>query len=423
MRLALSHPQILQILQITMYVLFLLFSVQAMEHAQDLTIPQILKGQVHSTGDLSSANILPQFSAAYVPATDWIDHAEDLSKMSQLEEVQVKGTATQQDDYQIVPDMVQNKNIEASINNDQTANPEQQKRMSIGIARSGSDWRTRRQIVRNLLLADFNLLTLQQKAKKLTSAPLEHLPVSFDDNIVLTKYVSRGGSGIVYEAHLKEEPGTPLIFKIFHQGDEEDDAFQEAVVLNQLERLVYYIKDPWILLFNKIEGDDLCEVIRKNNNQEMYKEEYSKLSRDFYDKTGYIHGDIRPQNVIVNKETGQLQLIDFGRSFDPLQQEKLTLEQAFKIDEEYAMQEYNFSILHLKMIEAYNNPIRNNDTFKVIESYIDSLSNHRWRRHESIAEIEKYAQYLTQIDKMDESFKYYKTLKDHYKVPARQRLM
>lgn len=394
-----------------------------MEYAHDLAFPQIFKGQAIQSGGLRLAKILPQ---TYVPNTGRKDDAEDVSQILQLEEEHASGVSTEQDDYQIVPDMVQDKPIEGSISDNQAANPEQQKKRintEKRVAKSVNDWRSRRKIVRNLFLADFNLLTLEQKAKRLISAPLEELPVSFDEDIILTKYVSRGGSGIVYEAHLKQEPDTPLMFKIFHQPDE-DDAFQEAVVLNQLERLVYYVRDPWILLFNKIEGKDLWEVIRDNNNQEMYKEEYSRLSRDFYDKTGYIHGDIRPQNVIVDKETGQLQLIDFGRSFDPLQQNKKTLEQALKIDQEYAMLEYNFSILHLKMVEAYKNPVRNDDTFRVIESCIDSLINHKWRSHESIGEIERYAQFLVQIDKMDEkSFKYYKTLKDHYRVLDRHRSM
>ena len=79
--------------------------------------------------------------------------------------------------------------------------------------------------------------------------------------------------------------------------------------------------------------------------------EYITLSKNFYDLHGVIHGDIRPDNVIVDS-AHQLHLIDFGRSFVPSRDVDFLL----KNDLEYSIREYWLDMMIGRANYAMENP-------------------------------------------------------------------
>lgn len=131
-------------------------------------------------------------------------------------------------------------------------------------------------------------------------------------------------------------------------------------------------------------------------------EKYRNLSREFYEKTGWIHNDIRPSNVIVGDKTKQLYLIDFGWSFKPNRKD---LEAALSYDEEYALREYKHTLLYIKMRNAYRSNLEDASSIQDIEAFIDSLFHHKERLEEVELSVKRYYRHLYKLKRLD-LFKY-----------------
>lgn len=222
--------------------------------------------------------------------------------------------------------------------------------------------------------------------------------------LVLTSLLGSGRYGTAYGAYLKNSVDkTPLVMKIYHLK-EVQDLRREKIVLEKLSRLVLYDENLWMLVYKQIPGNDLWSLMTKNENIEMYKDEYMELSKNFYKETGYIHGDIRPPNVIVDSETGKLRLIDFGKSFKPESEEDAV--KALAADEEYAMKEYQHCDLLIKMKEVYSNNKADDASLEIIEDFINWLTLYSARSGEVRPQVKEYFRYLSSIGKLDR-FPYY----------------
>ncbi|MCL9783165.1 phosphotransferase [Vibrio sp. S4M6] len=65
------------------------------------------------------------------------------------------------------------------------------------------------------------------------------------------------------------------------------------------------------LVINYIEGSPLSELIKNNAPNPVTRQQLERLLLALH-QTGYVHGDIKPSNIIFNPNNGQLSLIDFG---------------------------------------------------------------------------------------------------------------
>jgi len=259
-------------------------------------------------------------------------------------------------------------------------------------------------------------LILQGKIKWLLGEEDVVFPVNLgfgDRELVINNYLGSGRYGTAFNVYLKNSVDKkPLVMKIYHLHSIMD-LRREKFMLEKLGRLEFYDESLWMLIYRKIPGKDLSEVLADNGNQEMYREEYMKLSKKFYEKTGYIHGDIRPPNVIVDDNTSKLHLIDFGRSQRP-HTPKDALE-ALKYEEKYAQNEYDHILFHGRMTKAYIDRNASDTSLKDIESYIDSLLSYEQRSDEVQPAVKKYYQHLYSLGKLDR-FRYnnYLNGKDMY---------
>jgi tRNA A-37 threonylcarbamoyl transferase component Bud32/uncharacterized protein YggL (DUF469 family) len=259
----------------------------------------------------------------------------------------------------------------------------------------------------NDAIINFQNLVLKEKINQLLNADQIQFPLQLgfgDRGFVLNSYLGSGRYGTAFGAYLKKSVRkSPLVVKIYKNNNLED-LRSERAVLELLKRLVYCDENLSLLVFQQIPGKDLAQLIHENSGREMYKLSYSKLARKFFKKTGYIHGDVRPPNVIVDRKTGKLRLIDFGRSFKPDSKEEA--ERELKLDEKYAMLEYKHSVLYSKMKTAYDSRSTKDEDLKHIEEFIESLVVHSGRSHEVGPEVVKYYRYLNSIGRLDR-FRYY----------------
>lgn len=86
--------------------------------------------------------------------------------------------------------------------------------------------------------------------------------------------------------------------------------------------------------------------INEKRFQKFMKEQYDGLFLDFYKKYGFHHGDIRPQNCIID-ENGDFQLIDFGNAY-PASTDKEELISQLHKEYDHSQKEYKLDIAWAK---------------------------------------------------------------------------
>jgi hypothetical protein len=195
-------------------------------------------------------------------------------------------------------------------------------------------------------------------------------------NCIITKELGRGGYGSAFSAYMKGVPQDHLVIKVLfpEKTDSRESFFNEIVALSQLKRLVVYDASQFVICQKKINGTPLDVVLSsciRGSEQEKYlSAKYVNLARLFYDKYGMIHGDVRPENVIVD-ENQNLELIDFGMTKSATLFGPNALAYLEK-DILKSSNEYDLFFSRLQAQRALNNPKEKHSKQRILE-YIFSL--------------------------------------------------
>ena len=218
--------------------------------------------------------------------------------------------------------------------------------------------------------------------KNLGPKGVADLPVKLKINaksITLTKDLGSGAFGRVYEASI-DRSRTPVVVKIAHSGiKNEDDIFKREVeVLQQLRRLQVADFENKIIVQTKIKGITLENYLKTSDRIETFLDpdskifiNYKNLHNQFYKETNYkfIHGDIRPANVIVGND-GSLTLIDFGLS-KKASSDIFNAQKQLDADHLKAMDELKLSFLNARLSLFKKQP--NSDIKTVVETWVDYI--------------------------------------------------
>lgn len=134
-----------------------------------------------------------------------------------------------------------------------------------------------------------------------------------------------GRDGAAYKATVKD--GDDVVVKIVKDQLAEEDSFEKEIDgLKITKRLVHVDTENRILIFKLIPGITfakyLAELAKKYNSesgvsdsefQELVQKvrDYFSVMKQFSEKYGLIHGDVRPLNTIITPD-GTMELIDLG---------------------------------------------------------------------------------------------------------------
>ena len=175
----------------------------------------------------------------------------------------------------------------------------------------------------------------------------------------LNGYLTEGAEGIIYEAARFSRPDRPLIVKSMIRSEKAETAFKnERDALTSMHRLVMADPEKLVIVEPKIEGVGLDKLLTKDTPPEVqsnFWNQYFKLPETFYEKWGLIHGDIRPANVIVDKN-GKMHLIDFGRT-KKAPADQVDLKRLLWKDQSLARYEWEFFNIETKAFWALKNPL------------------------------------------------------------------
>lgn len=151
---------------------------------------------------------------------------------------------------------------------------------------------------------------------------LEELQAQFD----IIREIGRGGSGVVYEAREKTTGRTVALKTLYTAGPQDGDLLnrfrRETDVLSQLRHrhLVALYSSGEIhglcyLVMEYIEGPSLEELMKKRLKDESFlihvlTQALSGLAQAH--SQGVIHRDLKPGNIMVERETERTVVMDFG---------------------------------------------------------------------------------------------------------------
>ena len=146
-------------------------------------------------------------------------------------------------------------------------------------------------------------------------------------NYELEEEIGRGGMGIVYRARdrrLKRDVAVKLLPpELAYRSDIRSRFLREAETAAQLghpnivpifsvgedEKVVYFI-------MAYVQGDNLAKIL--HDHGPMDPEEARRIIRDVADALAYaharkvVHRDIKPDNILIDSETGRVMVTDFG---------------------------------------------------------------------------------------------------------------
>ena len=146
-------------------------------------------------------------------------------------------------------------------------------------------------------------------------------------NYELEEEIGRGGMGIVYRARdrrLKRDVAVKLLPpELAYRSDIRSRFLREAETAAQLghpnivpifsvgedEKVVYFI-------MAYVQGDNLAKIL--HNHGPLDPEEARRIIRDVADALAYaharkvVHRDIKPDNILIDSETGRVMVTDFG---------------------------------------------------------------------------------------------------------------
>jgi serine/threonine protein kinase len=216
---------------------------------------------------------------------------------------------------------------------------------------------------------------------------------------VLMKELGKGAFGRAFEA-LQKGASKPVVIKVAHSRIPHagDYMRREADVLQELGRTYEYDPKTQILVQEKIEGITLVEFLQTDGWQKTWdsfnlENQYFDLPMKFYRSTNgkYIHGDIRPANVIL-QPNGELTLIDFDLSYFAYPPQSRELQQQLFNDLQKAENELELDFAGISWKKSFGT----NDLFKIQKkwmNYIHALER-SGRKESASDESLKLAQWL-----------------------------
>ena len=136
------------------------------------------------------------------------------------------------------------------------------------------------------------------------------------------KYIASGSYGVVYLS-TAADGSKAIIKKIFLQTKQiKEEALNEARILHNLiglnispEFYAFAIEDKFsILIMEWIDARSLTEVFKDITDKDERKKILHSVDNtlDILHNVGYVHYDIKPDNIMVEKGTNRILLIDFG---------------------------------------------------------------------------------------------------------------
>jgi serine/threonine protein kinase len=133
---------------------------------------------------------------------------------------------------------------------------------------------------------------------------------------------------------------------------------REVQVLKSLGRLVALDSQELIIVYQKIQGDFLKDILyheRREYVLKRYEDHYTELVRDFYYSTGLFHGSLKAEDVVIEQETGRFHFINFENSYSPsfdhYNQDPSPLHE---LEVQKAKQEFHVAILENRAVFALN---------------------------------------------------------------------
>jgi serine/threonine protein kinase len=134
----------------------------------------------------------------------------------------------------------------------------------------------------------------------------------------LKEFVGNSKSSLVFTGMDMNHETEPLIIKVLHKDTHPEYLLNEVRALTALDRLVAFDDVERVIIQKAIVGVLLQSFLPylyfKPDILRAVKTEYAKLANLFYRRTNLIHFDISPRNVLVDLDTGMLNLIDFADS-------------------------------------------------------------------------------------------------------------
>jgi serine/threonine protein kinase len=172
------------------------------------------------------------------------------------------------------------------------------------------------------------------------------------NDYTITGFVGRGADGSVFEGHDPANPEEKLIFKLYIGGFYSFLGYEaiQSIFLTEVwaleiqNRLIDADYRNLVTVQPKIEGINLqnhlsnLQYTDENQYNETIKE-YLALPEKFRKQWNFIHGDVRPSNVIIDK-SGKMNLIDFCRS-RPISSDKTRRAYEELVDDDLARKAIN----------------------------------------------------------------------------------
>lgn len=229
-------------------------------------------------------------------------------------------------------------------------------------------------ILENFYSAKLNFIRFSGTERIETRLPAKIKIAKCD--FIITRELGRGGYGVAFNGYVQGVPQDDLVIKLLfpNKPNSRESFYNEIIALSKLKRLVLYDASVLVICQKKIKGTPLDLVLgscqRGSELEKSLSVKYMNLCQNFYDKYGLIHGDVRPENVIADKNQN-LELIDFGMTRSGSHfgsNAQAVLEQ----DIMKAYNEYEYFFARLQAQKALDNPLDKLSRQKILE-YMSSL--------------------------------------------------
>jgi serine/threonine-protein kinase len=153
-----------------------------------------------------------------------------------------------------------------------------------------------------------------------TAPPAEHVGA-----YVLEKELGRGAHGVVYRAHHRDRPDTPVALKVVESRGNLDRLLLEPAMLSQLDHpCIVGIEDYFlrggdvVLALEFVNGEELQALLDRGVtfSQDEVHDFLLQMASALHQAHGkrIVHRDIKPSNVLVVRDGGRVHFVltDFG---------------------------------------------------------------------------------------------------------------